>query len=123
MLNCGMTELFRMRVEPETLAKAEQVTNSLGTTPAAMVRVFLTEIANTGRIPVTLNRPAELERWKYQEIKAAWREYQEALNEDSLEAHSTETKRFREILAVKLAGTLDEIFQQSEKPATEPASA
>ena len=58
MLNCSMTELFRMRVEPETLAKAEQVTNSLGTTPAAMVRVFLTEIANTGRIPVTLNRPS-----------------------------------------------------------------
>src|SRR5262249_34715073 len=123
VLNCSMTELFRLRVKPETLAKAEQVTNSLGTTPAEMVRVFLAEIANTGRIPVSLNRPAELEAWKYQEVKEAWRDYQEELSADPLEDHSMEKKQFRALLAVKLAGQLEQIFRESKEPAGLPASA
>ena len=53
-----MTVLFRCRVEKHLLQKAEAVTQSLGTSTGEMVRVFLAEIARTGRVPVKL----ELER-------------------------------------------------------------
>jgi len=49
-----MTVLFRCRVEKPLLKKAEQVTESLGTSTGEMVRVFLAEIARTGRVPVNL---------------------------------------------------------------------
>jgi antitoxin component of RelBE/YafQ-DinJ toxin-antitoxin module len=49
-----MTVLFRCRVEKPLLAKANAVTKSLGTTTAEMVRVFVAEIARTGKVPVSL---------------------------------------------------------------------
>ena len=49
-----MTVLFRCRVEKALLKKAEAVTQSLGTSTGEMVRVFLAEIARTGRVPVHL---------------------------------------------------------------------
>ncbi len=49
-----MTVLFRCRVKKPLLAKAEKVTQSLGTSTGEMVRVFLVEIARTGRVPVKL---------------------------------------------------------------------
>jgi antitoxin component of RelBE/YafQ-DinJ toxin-antitoxin module len=49
-----MTVLFRCRVEKPLLKKANAVTKSLGTSTAEMVRIFVTEIARTGKVPVRL---------------------------------------------------------------------
>jgi antitoxin component of RelBE/YafQ-DinJ toxin-antitoxin module len=49
-----MTVLFRCRVEKPVLAKANAVTKSLGTSTAEMFRVFVAEIARTGRVSVEL---------------------------------------------------------------------
>ena len=49
-----MTVLFRCRVEKPLLAKADAVTKSLGTSTGEMVRVFVAEIARTGKVPVNL---------------------------------------------------------------------
>ena len=46
--------LFRCRVEKPLLKKANAVTKSLGTSTAEMVRIFVTEIARTGKVPVRL---------------------------------------------------------------------
>ncbi len=50
-----MTVLFRCRVEKPLLEKANAVTHSLGTSTSEMVRVFLTQIAKTGKVPVSLD--------------------------------------------------------------------
>jgi antitoxin component of RelBE/YafQ-DinJ toxin-antitoxin module len=50
-----MTVLFRCRVEKPLLTKANAVTKSLGTSTAEMVRIFVSEIARTGKVPVTLD--------------------------------------------------------------------
>jgi antitoxin component of RelBE/YafQ-DinJ toxin-antitoxin module len=50
-----MTVLFRCRVEKPLLKKANAVTKSLGTSTAEMVRIFVSEIARTGKVPVRLN--------------------------------------------------------------------
>ena len=50
-----MTVLFRCRVEKPLLTKANAVTKSLGTSTAEMFRVFVAEIARTGKVPVNLN--------------------------------------------------------------------
>ncbi|MDB6058747.1 MAG: hypothetical protein JWO95_2591 [Verrucomicrobiales bacterium] len=50
-----MSVLLRCRVDKPVLAKANKVTKKLGTSTPEMIRVFLTEIARTGRIPVTLS--------------------------------------------------------------------
>lgn len=49
-----MTVLFRCRIEKPLLAKANAVTKSLGTSTAEMFRVFVAEIARTGKVPVDL---------------------------------------------------------------------
>jgi antitoxin component of RelBE/YafQ-DinJ toxin-antitoxin module len=49
-----MTVLFRCRVEKPLLAKANAVTKSLGTSTAEMFRIFVAEIARTGKVPVNL---------------------------------------------------------------------
>jgi antitoxin component of RelBE/YafQ-DinJ toxin-antitoxin module len=49
-----MTVLFRCRVEKPLLARANAVTKSLGTSTAEMVRIFVAEIARTGKVPVRL---------------------------------------------------------------------
>jgi antitoxin component of RelBE/YafQ-DinJ toxin-antitoxin module len=49
-----MTVLFRCRVEKPLLAKANAVTKSLGTSTAEMFRVFVAQIARTGKVPVDL---------------------------------------------------------------------
>jgi antitoxin component of RelBE/YafQ-DinJ toxin-antitoxin module len=50
-----MTVLFRCRVEKLLLTKANSVTKSLGTSTAEMVRIFVSEIARTGKVPVKLD--------------------------------------------------------------------
>ena len=49
-----MTVLFRCRVEKPLLTKANAVTKSLGSSTAEMFRIFVAEIARTGRVPVNL---------------------------------------------------------------------
>lgn len=49
-----MTVLFRCRVEKPLLKKADNITKSLGTSTAEMVRIFVAEIARTGKVPVSL---------------------------------------------------------------------
>jgi addiction module RelB/DinJ family antitoxin len=54
-----MTVLLRCRVKKDLLLKANKVTDQLGTSTPAMIRVFLAEIARTGKVPVNLNTEAD----------------------------------------------------------------
>jgi len=54
-----MTVLFRCRVEKPLLDKANKVTESLGTSTSEMFRIFVAEIARTGRVPVNLSAPKD----------------------------------------------------------------
>jgi len=49
-----MTVLFRCRVDPKLLKRADKVTATLGTSTPEMFRIFLAEIARTGKVPVNL---------------------------------------------------------------------
>ena len=49
-----MNVLFRCRVDKPLLKKADKVTRSLGTSTGELVRIFLAQIARTGRVPVNL---------------------------------------------------------------------
>ena len=49
-----MTVVFRCWVEKPLLKKADAVAKSLGTSTAEMFRIFVAEIARTGKVPVNL---------------------------------------------------------------------
>jgi antitoxin component of RelBE/YafQ-DinJ toxin-antitoxin module len=49
-----MTVLFRCRIEKPLLQKANRVTTRLGTSTAEMFRIFVTQIARTGKVPLSL---------------------------------------------------------------------
>jgi len=49
-----MTVLFRCRVEKPLLKKVNSVTQRLGTDTGEVFRMFLAEIARTGKVPVRL---------------------------------------------------------------------
>ena len=51
----SMTVLFCCRVQKPLLTKANAVTQALGSSTAEMFRIFVAEIARTGRVPVSLN--------------------------------------------------------------------
>src|SRR6266567_7155082 len=50
-----MIVLFRCRVKKPLLDKANKVTRDLGTSTPEMVRIFLTQIAKTGKVPLKLD--------------------------------------------------------------------
>lgn len=50
-----MTVLLRCRVDKPILDKADRVTRKLGTSTGEMVRIFLAEIARTGKVPLKLD--------------------------------------------------------------------
>jgi addiction module RelB/DinJ family antitoxin len=50
-----MTVLFRCRIEKPVLKKADRVAKQLGTSTSEMVRIFVTQMARTGRVPLNLN--------------------------------------------------------------------
>ena len=50
-----MTVLFRCRIKKPVLTKADRVTKRLGTSTAEMVRIFLTQMAATGKVPLNLD--------------------------------------------------------------------
>jgi antitoxin component of RelBE/YafQ-DinJ toxin-antitoxin module len=54
-----MTVLFRCRIEKPLLDKANRVTDRLGTSTAEMVRIFVTQIARSGKVPLKLQTPAD----------------------------------------------------------------
>jgi antitoxin component of RelBE/YafQ-DinJ toxin-antitoxin module len=56
-----MTVLFRCRVKKPLLDKANKVTRNLGTSTPEMVRMFLTQIAKTGKVPLKLDLEAATE--------------------------------------------------------------
>jgi addiction module RelB/DinJ family antitoxin len=50
-----MTTVWRVRIDEETLAQANQVTEKIGTSTQEAVRIFVAKIAATGRIPLELD--------------------------------------------------------------------
>jgi antitoxin component of RelBE/YafQ-DinJ toxin-antitoxin module len=50
-----MTVLFRCRIEKPLLDKANRVTKRLGTSTPEMVRIFVTQMARTGKVPLKLD--------------------------------------------------------------------
>jgi len=52
-----MTVLFRCRIEKPILEKANRVTGKLGTSTAEMVRIFVAQIAESGKVPLKLEVP------------------------------------------------------------------
>ena len=70
--------LFRCRVEKPLLAKANAVTKSLGTSTAEMVRIFVSEIARTGKVPVRLNISKDDNLLDVQRRNKIWSELDDA---------------------------------------------
>ncbi len=58
--NCGMTKVWRLRIDQKTLKRANQVTERIGTSTQELVRIFVTKIAQTGRVPLELNASDDL---------------------------------------------------------------
>jgi antitoxin component of RelBE/YafQ-DinJ toxin-antitoxin module len=50
-----MTVLFRCRIEKPLLEKANRVAKRLGTSTPEMVRIFVAQMARTGKVPVSLD--------------------------------------------------------------------
>ena len=50
-----MTVLFRCRVERPLLKKVDAVTQRLGTDTGELFRMFLAEVARTGKVPLHLS--------------------------------------------------------------------
>lgn len=50
-----MTVLFRCRIEKPLLDRANRVAKRLGTSTPEMVRIFVTQIARTGKVPLKLD--------------------------------------------------------------------
>jgi antitoxin component of RelBE/YafQ-DinJ toxin-antitoxin module len=75
-----MTVLFRCRVEKPLLKKADTVTKSLGTSTAEMFRVFVAEIARTGKVPVSLNISKDDKLVDVQRRNKIWSELDDTKN-------------------------------------------
>jgi len=54
-----MTVLFRCRIEKPLLDKANKVTRQLGTSTAEMIRIFVAQIARTGKVPLKLQAASD----------------------------------------------------------------
>jgi antitoxin component of RelBE/YafQ-DinJ toxin-antitoxin module len=54
-----MTVVFRSRVDPQKLKKAEKVAADLGTSMPEPFRIFVAEVARTGSVPVSMTAGAE----------------------------------------------------------------
>ena len=66
--------LFRCRVEKPLLKKADIVTKSLGTSTAEMVRIFVAEIARTGKVPLSLKASGDNKIVDVQRRNKIWSE-------------------------------------------------
>ncbi len=51
-----MTKVWRLRIDEKTLKRADQIPpERIGTSTQELVRIFVTKIAQTGRVPLDLN--------------------------------------------------------------------
>jgi antitoxin component of RelBE/YafQ-DinJ toxin-antitoxin module len=75
-----MTGLFRCRIEKPLLTKANAVTKSLGTSTAEMFRIFVAEIARTGKVPVNLKVSESGELVDVQRRNKIWSELDDTQN-------------------------------------------
>jgi antitoxin component of RelBE/YafQ-DinJ toxin-antitoxin module len=75
-----MTVLFRCRVEKPLLKKADTITKSLGTSTAEMFRIFVAEIARTGKVPVSLSTSGDDKRLDIQRRNKIWSELDDTQN-------------------------------------------
>jgi antitoxin component of RelBE/YafQ-DinJ toxin-antitoxin module len=55
-----MSTVWRVRMDNSVLSKANRVTKRLGTSTQEMVRVFVTQIANSGKVPLKLDSNNDL---------------------------------------------------------------
>ena len=55
-----MSTVWRVRVDKSVLNKADRITKRLGTSTQEMVRVFLTQIARSGKVPLNLDTDDDL---------------------------------------------------------------
>ncbi len=55
-----MSVLFRVRVDEEDLAKADAVAESVGTKTPEIVRMFIHQVARTGKVPISMSAQDEL---------------------------------------------------------------
>lgn len=53
-----MTEMFRVRIEKELIAKASQVAKEIGTTPGEVVRLLFKQMVRRRAIPFPLQADA-----------------------------------------------------------------
>lgn len=72
--------LFRCRVEKPLLKKADTVTKSLGTSTAEMFRIFVAEIARTGKVPVSLKAVGDEQLLDVQRRNKIWSELDDTQN-------------------------------------------
>jgi len=79
-----MTVLFRCRVKKPLLDKANKVTRDLGTSTPEMVRIFLTQIAKTGKVRLKLDP-----EWGTEDPIAGPLEYRAALLESFYDKSKT----------------------------------
>jgi addiction module RelB/DinJ family antitoxin len=54
-----MTVLFRCRIEKRVLDQAERVAKRLGSSTSEMVRIFVTQMARSGGMPLDLSEPKD----------------------------------------------------------------
>jgi len=52
-----MTDIIRVRVEPELKSEATKVLNSLGLTPSAAIRIFLQQVVSEQCLPFPVKKP------------------------------------------------------------------
>jgi addiction module RelB/DinJ family antitoxin len=55
-----MSTVWRVRVDKSVLNKAERVTKRMGTSTQEMVRIFLAQIARSGKVPLKLDLDEDL---------------------------------------------------------------
>jgi addiction module RelB/DinJ family antitoxin len=49
-----MSTVWKLKIDQETLERANRVTERMGTSTQEMVRIFVSQIAESGRIPLKL---------------------------------------------------------------------
>lgn len=49
-----MSTVWKLNIDQETLERADRVTERMGTSTQEMVRIFVSQIAESGRIPLRL---------------------------------------------------------------------
>jgi len=69
-----MTVIFRGRVDPQKLKKAEKIASDLGTSVQELFRIFIAEVARTGSVPVSLVVGQEGPLFSKERRNKIWRE-------------------------------------------------